>query len=332
MDPLVELRKIQEQRYLAQLAKENEKLDAEKKKLEKEEREKYLINKYCALFSKNILHQKSEIITRFMRKNLRKTKSSEVIYIFGEEYPISLALELNDNNIPPFDNQEAKNAINAYFRNQTKKEFSLGYRLTEEEKLQLMLVVFVNLNRFNITTEDCLIPCLEDGILDFVGVGDMEEIFLRHPFSSQDEKDLNGISFWFSAYLAVQNIPLPFWISSDIEFLMTLSEQKIRNHIENLRKRGQYLEEMMDEKLPDPNDRVMCPGCESHVRFGSMLSRPGGSIYFCKFCAPRYGIELPVYNPFDSHAAAQNDPMEDSVVTENMEFTFSDPESESDSD
>ena len=295
MDSLAELRRIQEQRYLSQRAKENATIEAEKARAGAEKRQKYLLEKYSSLFSQTLPSIKAGMIARFIRRhrNQRLTPSpthDNLVNLFGETYPLSLAMELSDNNISPFDTQEAKNAIEAKMRTNLQLDMILSQRLTENEVIELMLTVWINSCRYSLNLEDCEIPGLDDGLLDCVN--DLDELFFRFPFASQEDKDLCRVSFWFCVCIAVQILPLPRWINSDKSSLLLLSEEKLKQHLKKIHQRHQQIIEMNEQCLPEENEIVPCSGCQNQVRFRELFCRPGGSFYFCRFCAPHVGIEV----------------------------------------
>jgi len=296
-----ELRKIQEARYLAQLAKEREKADAdealkkaEEMRIAEETRRNFLLEKYARLFSMNYPSEKSAMIGRFLRRWISKNPLRETILIHGERYPFAVALELSDNDVPPFDTQWAKNEINAYFRRETNLERYLGMRLSQEQEIEFMLIPWINQNRSKLTWENCIIPCVDDGLFDFLAVSDPQEFILRFPFAPKDDKHQSDIAFWFCVFIACQIIPIPNWIGSNQDYLMSLAEEKIKDGIDSLGKRHQAMMEILNPVLPDPNDICRCPGCDTSIRFRSMYSRPGGSIYFCRYCAIGMGIDVNV--------------------------------------
>jgi len=281
MSSLEEICRIREARFLSQKLKEDV---ANQEKL-KIERENNLVTKCVALLQKDTHVLR---ICKFIQK-YGLPKRNDFVIVDGEVYSLDDAQQMSDSMIFPFDNHQSQNEVNRLYRSQQNAFNAVDKRLSDEEIQELLLSKWVNSKR--VSLDDCSLTCVSDDFFELMDLIDMDEL-LRHPFSRDKSDRRNMIAFWFRIHLAAQIYLIPEKIGITKDELLAKAEGQILGRIADLR---DYKAMMCNLSVsPSPNDLVMCAGnCvetgRKH-RFRTMVSFPGGSVYFCRMCASLLGI------------------------------------------
>jgi hypothetical protein len=289
MDPqLAEVRRRQEEKYqqyqAAQAAQKAAQEAAEAAKVKKQLQDE-LRQKFLALFQKRLQYTHFDWaatkLQKFFRNRLqsRPRASEQVVNVFGDSYPFTVATQLYDVGEEPFDAPEGRSVYDAVLQ-KMQNSAHFGSRDNQLSPDAVVLFILACLCKDNQPDVGLLFGIFDDSTIAHLFSLNLHE----HTELSRAIRLLN--------LLQNQGIPPPIFENfpphTNLEEIMVSLVEDIQFQLEEIAKSQARLEETYWR--PNPDDEVQCTNCQEPHLARDMHSAPRGSFFYCTNCAPLAGI------------------------------------------
>ena len=280
--------------------------EAETKK--RQQKLQQLLQRAAEIDSRPPIDRPASVIGRFVRRCSSCFGTGNWVEVEGQRYPLDVAFQMAETNLEPFNSSSGKLALDRKINSEQNKEYASSLRLNEEQRRILMLVSFVN--SCELRMETVVFPEFLMELMIMMEVVEPEEL-IRRPFVLKDEKEKNGIAFWFRVFVGVQCHSVPDWVGGTSEEWMVRASAEMIELIgiynKNIAYKQQRMEEMFRHHAEDEEVKCGNSDCGRIGLVRDMYRREGASFFFCRNCAPLIGIDVPFpQNDFVSPILSRN--------------------------